>query len=151
MKFAHFLGSLHWPCGAGDLGVGGVSFPTLSFSFCMKSVLVREAGCRGCGAFWERVERPISVSAVPLGPGIDIGRWHYQVSCSVTWWVGSVFALSYWCASLPASASGLGKVWAWSDFSSQGDVRPLYFWTFCQRFSATLPGLVVCFWLGSCP
>ena len=25
-KFAHFLGSLHWPCGAGDLGVGGVSY-----------------------------------------------------------------------------------------------------------------------------
>ena len=25
LKFVHFLGSLHWPRGAGDLGVGGVS------------------------------------------------------------------------------------------------------------------------------
>ena len=26
VKVAHFLGSLHWPCGAGDLGVGSVSY-----------------------------------------------------------------------------------------------------------------------------
>ena len=26
LKFVHFLGSLHWPHGAGDLGVGGVSY-----------------------------------------------------------------------------------------------------------------------------
>ena len=26
LKFVHALGSLHWTCGAGDLGVGGGSF-----------------------------------------------------------------------------------------------------------------------------
>ena len=26
VTFAHFLGNLHWPCGAGDLEVGAVSY-----------------------------------------------------------------------------------------------------------------------------
>ena len=72
VKFAHFFGSLHWPCGAGDLGVGGISHLELLILY------ERWAGERlvveGAVPSGRRVERPISVSAVPLGPGIDVGR-----------------------------------------------------------------------------
>ena len=94
LKFVHFLGNLHWPCGAGDLGVGGVSHLELLILY------ERWAG-----------ERLVIEGAVP--------------------WVVSVFAVSHWCKSLPASAVGLGKVWAWSYFSAQGNVRSRHF-----RFSA---------------
>ena len=67
-----FLGSLHWPRGAGDLGVGGVSYLELLFLFerCAGERLVIESAV----PFARRVGRPISVSAVPGGPGIDNGR-----------------------------------------------------------------------------
>ena len=72
VKFVHFLGSLHWPCGAGDLGVGGVSYLELIILY------EKWAGERlmleGAVPFGRRERRPISVSAVPVGPGIDIGR-----------------------------------------------------------------------------
>ena len=74
--------------------------------------------------FANRVGRPISVSAVPVGPGIDIGRscrffWEScSLSCPVTWWFDSVFALSHWCKSLQASSFGMGEVWAWAYFSA---------------------------------
>ena len=48
VKWVSFLGSLHWPVHGRDLGVGGISSRYL------------------------RPGRPISVSAVPFGPGIDI-------------------------------------------------------------------------------
>ena len=72
LKFVHFLGSLHWPRGAGNLGVGGVSYLELLILF------EKWAGERlvieGAVPFARRVGRPISVSAVPVGPGIDIWR-----------------------------------------------------------------------------
>ena len=72
VKMSAFLGTLHWPAGAVDLGVGGVSF--------VEMLILYElwAGERLCleGAIpkYRRVGRPISVSAVPFGPGIDIWR-----------------------------------------------------------------------------
>ena len=81
VKFAHFLGSLHWPQGAGDLGVGGVSYLELLILYEMwagERLMVEGAVPVG-----RREGRPISVSAVPFGPGIDIWR-----SCR---FVGSLF------------------------------------------------------------
>ena len=72
VEVCSFLGSLHWPRGAGDLGVGGISYLELLILY------EKWAGERlvieGAVPFARRVGRPISVSAVPVGPGIDIGR-----------------------------------------------------------------------------
>ena len=72
LKIVHFLGSLHWPRGVDDLGVGGVSYLELLI------IYERWAGERlvveSAVPFARRVGRPVSVSAVPVGPGIDIGR-----------------------------------------------------------------------------
>ena len=70
--FIHFLGSLHWPHGVGDLGVGGVSYLELLILYekWAGERLVIESAV----PLARRVGRPISVSAVPVGPGIDIGR-----------------------------------------------------------------------------
>ena len=72
VKVSAFLGTLHWPAGAVDLGVGGVSFVELLILYelwagerlCLENAVPRH----------RRVGRPISVSAVPFGPGIDIWR-----------------------------------------------------------------------------
>ena len=72
VKMSAFLGTLHWPAGAVDLGVGGVSFVEMLILYelwagerlCLESAIPR----------YRRVGRPISVSAVPFGPGIDIWR-----------------------------------------------------------------------------
>ena len=72
VKVAHFFGTLHWPCGVGDLGVGGISYLELLILYeqwagerLVPEVAVPVGRRRG---------RPISVSAVPVGPGTDIGR-----------------------------------------------------------------------------
>ena len=72
VKMSAFLSILHWPVGGADLGVGGVSFVELLILFelwagerlCLEGAIPRH----------RRVGRPISVSAVPFGPGIDIWR-----------------------------------------------------------------------------
>ena len=72
VKLSAFLGTLHWPVGDVDLGVGGVSFVELLILFelwagerlCLERAVPK----------YRRVGRPISVSAVPFGPGIDIWR-----------------------------------------------------------------------------
>ena len=72
VKVSAFLGTLHWPVAADDLGVGSVSFVELLILYELwagewlsleKAVPKRR-----------RAGRPISVSAVPFGPGIDIWR-----------------------------------------------------------------------------
>ena len=72
VKMSAFLGTLHWPAGAVEFGVGGVSFVEMLILYeqwagerlCLESAIPRH----------RRVGRPISVSAVPFGPGIDIWR-----------------------------------------------------------------------------
>ena len=72
VKVSAFLGTLHWPAGAVEFGVGGVSFVDVLIlceqwageRLCLESAIPR----------YRRVGRPISVSAVPFGPGIDIWR-----------------------------------------------------------------------------
>ena len=68
-----FLGTLHWPAGCGvEFGVGGVSFVELLILYeqwAGERLLLEVAVPKS-----RRVGRPISVSAVPFGPGIDIWR-----------------------------------------------------------------------------
>ena len=78
VKWVTFLGTLHCPAGGFDLGVGGIS--------CVELLVLYErwAGERlsleKAHPRYLRPGRPISVSAVTLGPGIDIWR-----SCRFCW------------------------------------------------------------------
>ena len=72
VKFCSFLSSLHWPSTVDDLGVGGVSFVELLMLHerWAGERLVLEMSVPKS----RRLRRPISVSAVPDGPSIDIWR-----------------------------------------------------------------------------
>ena len=66
------MSSLHWPVGNLDLGVGGISFVELLILYELwagERLSLEKAHPR-----YLRPGRPISVSAVPIGPGIDIWR-----------------------------------------------------------------------------
>ena len=130
-----FLGTLHWPAGGLDLGVGGISYVELLILdelWVGERLVLEKAHPR-----YLRPGRPISVSAVLVGPGIDIGR-----SCR---FIGSIVRFR---ALLPGGLSrflpcriganhcrlrhlGWEKVWAWAYFSAQGNVGSRLF-----RFSA---------------
>ena len=72
VKWVTFLGSLHWPAGGLDLGVGGISYVELLILYELwagERLSLEKATPR-----YLRPGRPISVSAVPFGPGIDIWR-----------------------------------------------------------------------------
>ena len=72
VKWVSFLNSLHWPIGDLDLGVGGVSYVELLIMYepwAGERLSLEKAHPR-----YLRPGRPISVSAVPFGPGIDIWR-----------------------------------------------------------------------------
>ena len=72
VKWVSFLGSLHWPAHGGDLGVGGISYVELLILYELwagERLVLEKAHLR-----YLRPGRLISVSAVPFGPGIDIGR-----------------------------------------------------------------------------
>ena len=72
VKWVSFLGTLHWPAGGSDLGVGGISYVehlTLYELRAGERLSLEKATPR-----YLRPGRPISVSAVPFGPGIDIWR-----------------------------------------------------------------------------
>ena len=72
VKWVSFLASLHWPAGGPDLGVGGISYLELLilYELLAGERLSLEKACPR----YLRQGRPISVSAVPFGPGIDIWR-----------------------------------------------------------------------------
>ena len=72
VKIADFLGSLHWPDDAGDLGVGGFSY--LEFLILHERWAGERLMLEGAIPQGRREGRPISVLAVPVGPGIDIWR-----------------------------------------------------------------------------
>ena len=77
VKWVSFLGSLHWRAGGLDLGVGGVSFVELLIIYELwagERLSLEKAHPR-----YLRAGRPISVSGVPFGPGIDI--WRIWRSC----------------------------------------------------------------------
>ena len=67
-----FLGTLHWPIGDSDLGGGGVSYVEMRILYELwagERLSLEKAHPR-----YLQPGRPISVSAVPFGPGIDIWR-----------------------------------------------------------------------------
>ena len=80
--------------------LGLVEFPIIELLIFFERWAGERLVVEGAVPFARRVERPNSVSAVPVGPGIDIGRSCrflgsvVQVSCCATRWVVSVFALS---------------------------------------------------------
>ena len=101
VKLCAFLSSFHWPAVVGDLGVSGISHVELLILYerWASERLVLEPAV----PWARRGSRPISVSAVPAGPSIDIWR-----SCrflgsmlrapgSVAWWSLSLRPLSHWC------------------------------------------------------
>ena len=72
VKWVAFLGTLHWPAGSADLGVGGVSHVELLILYELwagERLSLEKAYPR-----YLRSGRQISVSAVPFGVGIDIWR-----------------------------------------------------------------------------
>ena len=72
VKLCFFLSSLHWPSTVDDLGFGGVSFIELLILYerWAGERLVLEISVPKS----RRLYRPVSVSAVPTGPSIDIWR-----------------------------------------------------------------------------
>ena len=72
VKVVRFLGTFHWPSGFGDLGIGGVSNLELLilYEVWAGERLVPEVAV----PVGRRRGRSILVSAVPVGPGTDIGR-----------------------------------------------------------------------------
>ena len=81
VKFVHFLATLHWPSDMGDLGIGGVSYLELLilYELWAGERLVPEVAV----SVSKRKERPILVSAVPLGPGTNIGRSCMFLGCLI--------------------------------------------------------------------
>ena len=72
VKVVRFLGTLHWPCGIGDMGIGGVSYLELLilYELWAGERLVPEVAC----PVGKRRGRSILVSAVLVGPGTNLGR-----------------------------------------------------------------------------
>ena len=91
VKWVAFLSSLHCPAAGADLGVGGVSFDEMLILYELwagERLVLEKAVPR-----YRRPGRPISVSAVPFGPGTDIWR-----SCT---FIGPLFSgtecFAWWC------------------------------------------------------
>ena len=101
VKWVSFLGSLHWPVGGLDLGVGGISYVELLILYELwtgERLSLEKAHPR-----YLRPGRPIPVSAVPFGPGIDICRSCRFIGalmrslCLLPAGLGEVCLLLHWC------------------------------------------------------
>ena len=132
VKWVSFLDSLHWPVRGGDLGVGGISCVELLILYELwagERLVLEKAHPR-----YLRPGRPISVSAVPFGPGIDIWR-----SCRL---VGAMIrSPACWLVVLVVSCRALLVLITAGFGILVGRGAP--FWTsFCFIFT-TLPGHLV--------
>ena len=126
VRLGTFQCTLHWPTPVADLGEGGASYAELFFLYELEAeerFVLQKAFPR-----YRRPGRPISVSAVPRGPGIDM--W---LSCRV---IGCL--LRAMCAlpggpgrCLPCGIGAhhcrlrhiwMGEVWAWAHVPAQGDL-----------------------------
>ena len=125
VKWVAFLGTLHWPAGVLDLGVGGISYVELLILYELwagERLSLERAVPRYLGH-----GRPISVSAVPFGPGIDIWR-----SCRfigtlmrslrmLPGGLGRFVPCSIGANHCRLSSYWVGKVWSWSNFQASGE------------------------------
>ena len=90
VEWVAFLSSLHWPAARADLGVGGVSSVVmlkLHEVWAGERLVLEKAVHRK-----RRRGRPISVSAVPFGPGteylafLEVHRGPFQRTVCFAWW-----------------------------------------------------------------
>ena len=145
VKLAAFVGTLHWPASSADLGIRGVSYVELLIPYELWAgdrIRLEKAVPRG-----RRIDRPISVSAVPPRPGIDIGRscrflgWNASCVACFAWWVQVGFCR----VVLVPTIAGFGVLGGRRLVTvlPQGPVKlPLYpFWMSCWFFLVTFPGL----------
>ena len=120
VKWISFLGSVHWPAGGLDLGIGGISFVELLILhelWAGERVSLEKAQPRCL-----RPSRPISVSAVPFVPGIDIWRSCRFIGalmrslCLLPGGLGRF--LPYFVGANHCRLRHIGweKVWSWSYF-----------------------------------
>ena len=122
VKVSAFWSTLHWPAGAVEFGVGGVSFIEVLILYelwagerlCLESAIPKR----------RRVGRPISVSAVPCGPGIDIWR-----SCR---FLGAIFR------ALRMLPGGLGRFLPGDIGASHGRLRHIG-WEKCSHGLTSRP------------
>ena len=139
-----------------DLGVGGVSHVELlilSELWAGERLSLEKAHPR-----YLRPGRPISVSAVPFGPGIDIWRSCRFIGaltrslCLLPGGPGRFVPCSIWCQLLPASAYWVGKVRPWAYLSATGMCFGGFFWmNFCTPFGILLGLPYVTCWYSAAP
>ena len=125
VKWVSFLNSLHWPIGDLDLGVGGVSYVELLIMYELwagERLSLEKAHPR-----YLRPGRPISVSAVPFGPGIDIWRSCRFIGALMRslrllpGGLGRFVRRSIGANHCRLEAYWLGKVWSWAYFKATGE------------------------------
>ena len=154
VQWVAFLSSLHWPAAGADLGVGGVSFVEMFILYELwagERLVLEKAVLR-----YQRPWRPLSVLAVPLGPGTDIWRSCRFIGAQVTecfvwwYWVGSCLAILV-ANHCRLRHIGWGEVWSWAHFPDRESLRLKVFWMSCCFFSGTLQGLPLLFLEGALP
>ena len=120
VNWVAFLGTLRWSADMADPAVGGVSFVgmlVLSDLWAGERLVLEKASPR-----YRRFARSISVSAVPLGPGIDIWRSCRFIGalmrslCTLPGGIGKFVALHTWGQSLETSAHWVGEELPWPHF-----------------------------------
>ena len=74
VKWVSFFGNLQWPVGGLDLGVGGSGISYVELVILYELWAGERLSLERAVPWYLRPGRPISVSAVPFGPGIDIWR-----------------------------------------------------------------------------
>ena len=98
VKWVAFLGTLHWPAGNADLGVGGISCVVLLVLYELwagERLSLEKAHPR-----YLHPGRQISVSAVPFGPFLSFHWCNDEVSLLAAWWARKVGTLLHRCYSL---------------------------------------------------
>ena len=114
------MSSLHWPSDSGDLVTGGISYVELLilYELWAGERFQFEKAVPRC----KRVDRPISVSAVPFGSGIDIRRScrllgaMLRALCILPGGLGRFLPCNIGANPQQVASYWLGSVWSWCHF-----------------------------------